>query len=54
VKPADYLFYLDLKERMFGADGPVYGGRLLRQHLLPGGDRPGGLEKLIDRRPGAA
>jgi len=27
VKPADYLFYLDLKERMFGIDGPVYGGR---------------------------
>jgi hypothetical protein len=24
VKPADYLFYLDLKERMFGIDGPVF------------------------------
>jgi uroporphyrinogen decarboxylase len=24
VKPADYLYYLDLKERMFGIDGPVY------------------------------
>jgi hypothetical protein len=25
VKPADYLYYLDLKERMFGIDGPLYG-----------------------------
>ncbi len=24
VKPADYLYYLDLKERMFGIDGPLY------------------------------
>lgn len=27
VKPADYLYYLDLKERMFGIDGPVYAKR---------------------------
>jgi hypothetical protein len=24
VKPADYLYYLDLKEKMFGLDGPLY------------------------------
>ncbi len=27
VKPADYLYYLDLKERMFGIDGPVFAKR---------------------------
>jgi hypothetical protein len=27
VKPADYLYYLDLKERMFGIDGPLYAKR---------------------------
>jgi hypothetical protein len=27
VKPADYLYYLDLKERMFGLDGPLYSKR---------------------------
>jgi hypothetical protein len=27
VKPADYLYYLDLKEQMFGVDSPVYAKR---------------------------
>jgi hypothetical protein len=27
VKPADYLYYLDLKEQMFGIDSPVYAKR---------------------------
>jgi uroporphyrinogen decarboxylase len=27
VKPADYLSRLDLKEKMFGIDGPVFGKR---------------------------
>jgi len=27
VKPVDYLYYLDLKERMFGIDGPGYAKR---------------------------
>jgi uroporphyrinogen decarboxylase len=27
VNPDDYLYYLDLKEAMFGASGPIYSGR---------------------------